>query len=622
MDDPRQRRPGLRIAALVKQVPVADAADLDTAGRLRRGDESEMNAFCRRAVTQSVLLTEETGGRSTVFTMGPPAAVDVLRESVACGIDSAVHLCDAALAGSDTLVTAQALASAIEREGLFDLVLVGRSTSDSETASIGPQLAQILGVPFAGPVRWLRLTDDGTVAELGLELDGATEHVRVSLPAVLSTAERLCEAASRAPELWPAELAVRRYTAADLGQGPWGLQGSPTRVGAVRPCPAAARDRLVLTGSRESQARAAVDLLARRGAFDPVEGPSLPLPPAQGGGRPVVTVTGQAVDSEARALLGAGAALAAEVGGHVVAVSGNETYADTLGRWGADRVLVAPHCDPAPLADALAGWCSGSQPWAVLGTADCWGQEVLARLAVALDAGLIADALDLKVGSGRLIGDKSAFGGRAVVEIHCVSPIQCATVRPGALPLRRPRPTRPAVEPLATTPDARIELLSRSVNDASGTLGRADVVVGVGLGVAPEEYPLLDPIVDALDGELGGTRKVTDRGWLPHGRQIGTTGCVVSPRLYVAVGISGDGYHTGGIRNAGSILAVNTDPAAPIFSVADVGIVADWRELLPHVVDILRGRGLASTECRFGQLPMPAGCTRQTTAHSPVAWTT
>jgi electron transfer flavoprotein alpha subunit len=622
MDDSRARRPGLRIAALVKQVPVTDAMDLDAAGRLRRTGDSEMNAFCRRAVAQSVLLAEETCGRSTVFTMGPPAAVDVLRESVACGIHTAVHLCDPAFAGSDTLVTARALASAIEREGPFDLVLAGRSTSDSETAAIGPQLAQILGVPFAGPVRWLRLTDDGGAVELGLELDGASEHVRVKLPAVLSTAERLCKAASRPPELWPADLSVRRYTAADLGAGPWGPVGSPTRVGAVHPCPPAARDRLVLTGSRESQARAAVDLLAKRGAFDPVEAPSLPLPSAQRGGPPLVAVTGHAVDSEARALVGAAAGLAAEVGGHVVAVSADEAYADTLGRWGADRVLVAPHCDPAPLADALAGWCSGAEPWAVLGTADSWGQEVLARLAAALRAGLIADALGLKVGDGQLIGDKSAFGGRAVVEIDCVSPIQCATVRPGALPLRRPRLTRPGVEPLVTPPDPRIELLTRSVNDLSGTLGRADAVVGVGLGVAPDEYRVLDPILDALDAELGGTRKVTDRGWLPHSRQIGTTGCVVSPRLYVAIGISGDGYHTGGIRNAGSILAVNSDPAAPIFSIADVGIVADWREALPHVVDILRGSGLARTECRFQRLPIPAGWTRQTAPHAPVAWTT
>ncbi len=302
------------------------------------------------------------------------------------------------------------------------------------------------------------------------------------------------------------------------------------------------------------------------------------------------------MDIEARALLGAAAELASRTGGHVVAVAGEQPGIDVLGSWGADRVVVAAHRQQGAVADALARWCRTVQPWAVLATADSWGQEVLSRLAVALRAGLVTDALGFGLRDGRLVGERAAFGGEAVVEIDSTSAVQCATVCPGALPLLAPRWARPRVERLDTVPDARMKLLSRRVNDVSGALGRANTVVGVGLGVAPDEYPLLDPLLDALGAELGSTRKVTDRGWLPHGRQIGTTGHLITPRLYIALGISGASEHVAGIRHAGSILAVNLEAGSPIFAVSDVGIVADWRDVAPLLVEYLPRRVLAASQ--------------------------
>jgi electron transfer flavoprotein alpha subunit/electron transfer flavoprotein alpha/beta subunit len=597
MDGSGDRQPGLRIATLVKQVPARDALELDGAGLLRRVGDMEMNAFCRRAVKQSVLLAEATGGRSVVFTMGPPSALDVLREAVACGIDSAVHLCDVALSGSDTLVTARALARAIEREGPFDLVLVGRSSSDSSTASIGPQVAAFLDLPFVGPVRSLRLAAGGDAVDLELELDDATEHVRVQLPAVLSTAERLCKGASSPCEDWPDIVPVRRYAAAELGPGPWGVAGSPTRVAAVRPRPrqSPGREVRMLSGTLTAQVRAAVDLLTARGAFDGYETIRGTVPATHHEGPAVVAVMDGSMDVEARALLGAAAELASRTGGHVVAVAGRQPHIDVLGSWGADRVVVAAHRQQGAVADALARWCRTVQPWAVLATADTWGQEILSRLAVALRAGLVTDALGFGLRDGRLVGVRAAFGGEAVVEIDSTSAVQCATVCPGALPLLAPRWARPRLEWLDTVPDERMKLLSRRVNDVSGALGRANTVVGVGLGVAPDEYPLLRPLLDTLGAELGGTRKVTDRGWLPHGRQIGTTGRLITPRLYIALGISGAAEHVAGIRHAGSIMAVNLEAGSPIFAASDVGIVADWRDVAPLLVEYLPRRLLAAS---------------------------
>jgi electron transfer flavoprotein alpha subunit len=113
-------------------------------------------------------------------------------------------------------------------------------------------------------------------------------------------------------------------------------------------------------------------------------------------------------------------------------------------------------------------------------------------------------------------------------------------------------------------------------------------VIGVGRGVPPEKYDELEPVRVLLNAELAATRKVTDQGWLPHGRQIGITGRSVAPRMYLAVGVSGNLNHLAGAGRAGTVVAINTDPAAEIFAHCDVGLVADWQEVMPYLVDGLR----------------------------------
>ena len=127
----------------------------------------------------------------------------------------------------------------------------------------------------------------------------------------------------------------------------------------------------------------------------------------------------------------------------------------------------------------------------------------------------------------------------------------------------------------------QVRLLEERRNDDVETLARADVVIGVGAGVAPDEYEQLAPLAAVLGAELAATRKVTDKGWAPRARQVGITGRSIAPRLYVAIGLSGKFNHMVGVRSAGTILAVNRDRGAPVFDHCDVGIVADWHEVVP-----------------------------------------
>lgn len=596
MSDAPPHRP-LRVAALVKQIPVGESMTLGPDGRLRRdGVELEMNAYCRRAVSKGAELAGATGGSCTVFTLGPSSAEDVLREAVAWGADAGVHLCDLAFAGSDTLATARALAAALDLFGPFDLVLVGRNSLDGDTGQVGPEVAQLCDLPFATGVRELRL--EGEQLALVLEHDDGSEDVSVSLPCVLSVAERLCEPAKVPPEgraEVPADK-LRVVTAAELGPGPWGQAGSPTVVGSVR-ASVHDREQLLLSGPVDEQVAQAMAALERRGALE------LGSPERAGGatglaglhevdpGSPVVLVVAEADRVQVgRELTGAAARLAAEIGGRVVAVcpAGHAGGPDGAGAHQIVELDGPPVAED--VADAVVALVAELSPWAVLVPGTAFGREVAGRAAAAVGAGLVGDAIDLHVADGVLVAAKPAFSGAMVADITCTSPVQMATVRPGVLPVP---PAGPGAAVRSRRPlgrRGRVTVHASRRDDDVEVLARASAVIGVGSGVQPDEYPLLSPLAALLGAELGATRKVTDKGWAPRARQIGITGRSIAPRLYVALGLSGKFNHMVGVRSAGTILAVNQDPDALVFGHADVGLVGDWHQVVPALEDALRRR--------------------------------
>jgi electron transfer flavoprotein alpha subunit len=594
--------PPLHVAVLVKQVPSFEELRLGPDGRLLRdGLELEMNTFCRRAVNQGMLLARGTGGRCTVLTLGPPAAEDALREAIAWGVDDGVLITDPAFAGSDTLATARALAAALELLGPFDVVLAGRNSVDADTGQVGPELAELLGLPILAGVRTLEL--DGRRVRVRCELDDGWSDAEVDLPALLTCAERLCEPAKVKPEGRAAVAAdrIRRLSAADLGPGPWGAAGSPTSVGDVRVLEVERRQ-LLLSGPVEDQVREAASILDDAGALGATTTEGNEGAVADGwerGDRRVAVIVEPARPRVARELLGAAARLACRIGGRVVAVAAPPAGdMGDAGAWGADDLVeLRGSMVEEDVATAVAGWCEAHSPWAVLVPGTMWGREVASRVAARLGAGLTGDAVDLDVGGAsdnghvddaHLIGWKPAFGGGIVAAITASSPVQMATARPGVLPLTRPRPARRVPVTVLDVPStSRVRLLGSGRDDDIDVLGSAGAVVGVGTGVPPEEYPLLDPLLELLGGELGATRKVTDRGWMPRARQIGITGRSISPNLYVAIGVGGKFNHMVGVRAAGMIVAINQDPNAPVFGVSDIGIVGDWHEIVPLLVDAI-----------------------------------
>jgi electron transfer flavoprotein alpha subunit len=588
----------VRIAVLIKQIPAFEELELDDDGRLRRdGVDLEMNPYCRRAVSQACALAEQFHGSTiTVVTLGPPAADDALREAIAWGLDRdvdirGVHVTDPAFAGSDTLATAKALAAALDRDATFDLILVGRNSVDADTGQVGPELAELLDLPFLTGVRELTIDADGRVVAR-CELDDGWLDAELTLPAVLSCAERLIDPSKVEP---PGRAAVPddrivRVGADALGRGPWGQDASPTWVGPVKVMAIERARRTWPDEPLAAQVDAAIAALVERGALDRTSDAAAGTEVrATNPHAPRVSVVLEPGRMHAnRELLGAAAALT----GNVLAIALEPPDPTLLTSWGASAVV---HLDgenvEEDIAEAVAEVAREHAPWAILLPSTAWGREVGSRAAVRLDAGLVGDAVDLDIEGDRLFAWKPAFGGQLVAAIGCSSPIQLATVRPGVLPTRVPRAPEPVhIQRVAFSPRGRVHIKARTRDDDLDVLAEADAVIGVGTGVGPGEYDALEPLRALLGAELGATRKVTDKGWLPRARQIGITGRAIAPRLFVSIGASGKFNHVIGVRAAGTVLAINPDPDAPIWAATDVGVVADWHHAVPRLVDALRSR--------------------------------
>ncbi|HWD25154.1 MAG TPA: hypothetical protein VG368_06790, partial [Acidimicrobiales bacterium] len=259
----------MRIAILIKQIPAVEAMELGPEGRLvRDAVRLEMNAYCRRAVSLGVELAKaDEESTTTVFTLGPLSALDVIREAVGWGVDEGVLVSDPHFAGSDTVATTKALTAAVAHRGTFDLILVGRNSLDADTGQVGPGIAELFGWSFLPSVKEFSL-DGEIVTALCEEDDGETERV-AALPLVVACAERLIEPCKVKPDGWP-ELGDPRITtvgAAAIGVGPWGAAASPTTVGEIR-VHESKREQVTLEGPPSETVTTAVSLLERRGAFD------------------------------------------------------------------------------------------------------------------------------------------------------------------------------------------------------------------------------------------------------------------------------------------------------------------------------------------------------------------
>ncbi|MGP8078335.1 MAG: FAD-binding protein [Thermoplasmata archaeon] len=591
----------MEFVVLAKAVPALDSLDFDPVARTVRRDDVPLylNPFDQRALRVALEL-RRPGEHVTVVSLGPPAARATLREARAVGADRAVLISDPAFAGSDVLATATALAAAVGRLRP-GAVLAGAWTTDSGTGLVGPELAALLGWSLLTSARSVRRLDGPTEFEAVVDTATGWTSYRGSAPVVVTVGEKIAKPLRAPPEAMSAlgDASVELWSAADLGADPMalGLRGSPTLVESVLAAAPPRTSKRFDQGPVADRVRAALEELSHRMGTPSSSPGDLPPPPEPRADEQemLVLVTDRSGRLD-RTALGIAVAVRRRVpGGWPSALwvgdSPSETETHLLERAGALAGYLVRSAKAPVEADSVAAVVEETiarRPKLAAATfaADPFGRAVAGRVAGHRHLGVVGEAIDLaRNAHGEVVWSKPSFGGRTVASVRCRRHPALATFRSGAF--GPPEHTGPggfgwSALPISVPPASWLAIDEGVELDAAPELEGRDVIVAVGMGLGgPEGLVRLAPTIARWNAGLVATRRVVDAGWVPRQLQVGLTGRALAPRLAVLLGVSGSVHHLVGWRRAGTVLAVNRDPGAPVFRDADIGIVGSVEEVLP-----------------------------------------
>ena len=584
-----------------------------------------------------------------VVSMGPPSFEQSLRKVISMGYDRVVLLSDRRLGGSDTFATGLAIATLLKnailpKDGKEQFIIfAGRQTTDGDTAHVPSQVAENIGIPqatFAEDIEYC-----GSYLKVRRMIEGGYQTLKVPIPCIISVAPTAIPA--RRPSLIGTikarKIQIETFTIDQIGLSPdtVGLAGSPTIVAKAV---TVERNRPAVTmidgKDLEEKTSKLIRFFDENTKTKPIilspkkeEGPVNP-PAAQetdstakdkpprvdfrNGASGILTwveIPGGTLARSSLEILNPARKLADQLKTTVTSVVIGENVSHLAAKiiaQGADEVIVVNHPRLKeylilPFASVIAQVVKERRPEIALFGATTSGRELAPRLASRLRAGVTADCTILKIGEFVNRRLKSTFypcleairptyGESKLATIIGFWCPQMATARPGTFEALPPDSNRKGkiteFQPQLNEEDFAVEILSTERKEVGGqSLFTAEIIVTGGRPCGElDEFKLVKELVQALQekgikAEWGASRQAVDHGYAPYSRQIGQTGKTVRPKIYIAIAISGAIQHVCGIKESGKIIAINRDLQSNIFNHVDYGIVADYLEVLPNLIE-------------------------------------
>ena len=630
----------LTIISLIKQVPLPSEMRMGDDGLMDRTKaKSIINIDCQFGLEAGLQLKKRyPDARMVVCSMGPPSFETALRTAISMGYDEAYLLSDRKLGGSDTYATGLAISTMLKHLGFTKdskepfIVLAGRQTSDGDTAHVPSQVAENLGIPQATFVEKIEADDKGNVVAKRI-IEGGYQMLQLPMPCTISLTPT--GVPPRKPTLVGAIKArnskITLFGVDDIGLGieKIGISGSPTIVANVTNIESERPPVRMSEGQKEKEL---VDSLIDNFGKEQeavvkkeekekkvTDTTDFPVVDIRNGAKGILTwaeITNGNVARPSLELLTPAKRLAEQLGDDtkiatVLIGKGVKPLAKTLFEHGADEVILVENDKleeylVLPFSDIIAQIIKERNPEIALFAATTAGRELAPRTAVKTGSGVTADCTGLEIGEyvnrkekvinrPILHSRRPTYGESKLATILGFEFPQVSTARAGTFEVPQRQEGREGIlssfEPRLFDKDFVVEIL-KTVRGEGGlqNLFDADIIVAGGRGTTGDGLKLIKELAEELKAkgikaEWACSRVVVDEGFSEYARQIGQTGKTVRPKLYIAVGISGAIQHIAGIKESGKIIAIDHNPKASIFHHSDFGIVGEYQDILPELIE-------------------------------------
>lgn len=630
----------LTIISLIKQVPLPSEMRMGEDGLMDRTKaKSIINIDCQFGLEAGLQLRKQNpGARLIVCSMGPGSFETSLRTAISMGYDEAYLLSDRKLGGSDTYATGLAISTMLRHLGFTRdskdpfIILAGRQTSDGDTAHVPSQVAESIGIPQATFVESVKMDGNDKVVAKRI-IEGGFQMMKLPIPCVISLTPTGIP--PRKPSLSGAikarNLKITTFGITDIGLGTEkiGIDGSPTIVAKVvnivseRPpiTLSEGHDEASLVKSLISNFKNGGNVLGKKedAAKKEVERPDFPLKDFRDGSTGILTwaeVTNGNVSRPSLELLTPARQLADQLGNDtkiMTLVIGKSVrhLAQTLIEHGSDEVIIVEEDRleeylVLPFSSIFAQVIREKKPEIALFAATTSGRELAPRVGMKTNSGVTADCTGLEIGEyidkkekviyyPILESRRPTYGESKLATILGFVCPQVSTARAGTFEVPKRVAGRQGIvsvfKPVFSDRDFVVDIL-KTVRGEGGlqNLFEADIIISGGRGTTNDSLGLIKALADSLvekgvNAEWACSRPVVDEGVTEYPRQIGQTGKTIRPKVYVAVGISGAIQHIAGMKEAGKVIAIDHNPKAHIFNHADFGIVGEYQDILPELIE-------------------------------------